>query len=139
MEPALETDAGPSTSEAHGSLTRAPRASDARAVETIRQRIRAVGIALTAAAVAIQTLAYGANLVLFGGRLERLRLGTLPDGTEWPPFTWMSASATFIAGFAPFLLAMALGERGKRYALVAVVLVCYSLDDFAQIHERVPA
>jgi hypothetical protein len=88
--------------------------------------------------VAIQTLAYGANIALFGGRFEQLRLGTLPDGTESVYFTWMSASATFAAGFTSFLIALAVGERRGRYALLAAVLVYFSLDDLAQIHERVP-
>jgi hypothetical protein len=102
------------------------------------RQVRSVGIAVTVTAVAVQTLAYVANEVLFGGRFEQLRLGTLPDGTESPYFTWMSTSATFAAAFTSLLLALAFAEHRSTYGLLAAALAYYSLDDLAQIHERVP-
>jgi hypothetical protein len=44
------------------------------------RQVRSVGIAVTVTAVAVQTLAYIANEVMFGGRFEQLQLGTLSDG-----------------------------------------------------------
>jgi hypothetical protein len=96
-----------------------------------------LGVALTVAAVLLQTAGYFVNVFLLDSRIEQLEVGNLPDGTESQVFTWMSASPAYAAGFAALIIALASERHFRLFGALAVALFYYSFDDHAQVHEHV--
>ena len=94
-------------------------------------RLVALGLVIALVALALQTAAHLTNAFVLGGRYPALD-ATRDDNA----FTWMSSVATFAAGFAAAVAALAVGRR--RLALLASLLVFLSLDDLVQAHERLP-
>jgi hypothetical protein len=94
-------------------------------------RARAIGVALTAAAVLLQSLLHAVNAAFLGADV-----GVLDANEEGTPATWASSVAVFAAALGAGLLALL--QPGARLLLgvLAAVLAFLSLDDVAAFHER---
>jgi hypothetical protein len=104
---------------------RAPLADAAAA------RIRRLGVALVVAAVAVQSVLHGVGAAFLGGDVE-----LLDANEEATPATWASTAAVFAAALAVALLAVVRAQRRWLYGGLAALLAFLSLDDVAQLHER---
>ena len=94
-------------------------------------RLRRLGIALTVAAVAVQSVLHAVNAVFLGADVE-----ILDADAEATPATWASSVAVFAAALAAAMLAVAVPSRRRLFGVLAAVLAFLSLDDVAQFHER---
>jgi hypothetical protein len=106
-----------------------PRPPGADADPTVR--LRRLGVTLTVAAVAVQSVLHAINAVFLGADVEILNANE-----EATPATWASSAAVFAAALAAAMLAAAVPWRRWLYGVLAVVLAFLSLDDVAQLHER---
>ncbi|MEO8289796.1 MAG: hypothetical protein ABI649_02235 [Gaiellaceae bacterium] len=92
----------------------------------------AVGIGLAVIAVGGQTAIDLVNAFAFDNRYDPLNVDV-----EGNAFTWASASATFAAAFASLVHGVVLAVSRRRYLALASLLAFLSLDEVAQIHERI--
>jgi hypothetical protein len=100
--------------------------------ERIADRLLRVGLVAGAVAVAAQTVAHGTNEILFDSRYD-----PLSADVDWSIFSWASSVATFAGALAAAILAVAVRRTRRRFAVLAVLLVFFSLDDIARAHENV--
>jgi hypothetical protein len=96
------------------------------------ERLLLIGYVLVAAAVALQVVTTLAALLALGGRADEL-FDSTEEGGVW---TWASSVATFAGGFAAAVHAIVFRRCRGRMILLAVVLVLFSLDDSAVLHEH---
>ena len=82
--------------------------------------------------VAVQTASHLVNALLLDGRLS-----DMDADDEGTPFSWLSSLTIVTAGLAALALARVLPERRARLLLLGAILMFFSLDDVAAIHERV--
>ena len=82
--------------------------------------------------VAVQTASHLVNALLLDGRFS-----AMDAGDEGTPFSWLSSLTIFTAGLAAFALARALPARRSRLVFLGAILMFFSLDDVAAIHERI--
>lgn len=95
-------------------------------------RLLAVGFGLAVIAVGGQTLIDLVNAFVFDNRYDPLNVDV-----EGNAFTWASASATFGAAFASLVHGVVSAESRRLFLVLASLLAFLSLDDVAQIHERI--
>jgi hypothetical protein len=118
---------------AAGVGTEAERVTTARERErSPSERLLLFGYTVTVAALAFQVATTLAALVALGGRADELFDAT-DEGGVW---TWASSVATFAGGFAATVHALAVPHARRRMILLAAVLVVFSLDDSAVLHEH---
>jgi hypothetical protein len=108
---------------------RSPRPADEP--DSPQARARVIGVALTAAAVLVQSLLHAINAVFFGADVA-----VLDANEEGTPATWASSVAVFAAALGAGLLALLQPTARLLLAVLAAVLAFLSLDDVAAFHER---
>jgi hypothetical protein len=100
--------------------------------ELIADRVLRVALAAGVVGVTAQTAAHGTNEIFFDSRFD-----PLSADVDWSIFSWASSVATFAGALAASLLAAAVARTRRRFAVLAVLLLFFSLDDIAQAHENV--
>jgi hypothetical protein len=97
----------------------------------IGERLLRAGSVVVLAAVAAQTLAHLANPAFLGGDVA-----SLDADLEHNAPNWASSVATFAAGLAVVLHALAFETLRRSFAVLGALLVWFSLDDAIAAHER---
>lgn len=95
------------------------------------ERLLRIGLWLTVAAVAFQTVAHLTNEFLLDDRVQGL-----DADVEANVFTWASSVATFAVAMAAFLHAIVFSWGRREFGALAALGVWFSLDDAIQLHER---
>jgi hypothetical protein len=95
------------------------------------ERLLRIGLWLTVAAVAFQTVAQLSNEFLLDDRVQGL-----DADVEANVFTWASSVATFAVAVAAFLHAFVFSTGRREFGALAALGVWFSLDDAIQLHER---
>ena len=95
------------------------------------ERLLRIGLWLTVAAVAFQTVAHLTNEFLLDDRVQGL-----DADVEANVFTWASSVATFAVAMAAFLHAFVFSRDRREFGALAALGVWFSLDDAIQLHER---
>lgn len=95
------------------------------------ERLLRIGLWLTVAAVAFQTVAHLSNEFLLDDRVQGL-----DADVEANVFTWASSVATFAVAMAAFLHAFVFSQGRREFGALAALGVWFSLDDAIQLHER---
>jgi hypothetical protein len=95
------------------------------------ERLLRIGLWLTVAAVAFQTVAHLSNEFLLDDRVQGL-----DADVEANVFTWASSVATFAVAVAAFLHAFVFSTGRREFGALAALGVWFSLDDAIQLHER---
>ena len=96
------------------------------------QRLLGLGLLLALFGVTAQTVIDLVNAFALGGRHDQLNADL-----EGNAFAWASASATFAAAFVCLFHAVVLRERRRSFVALAAIFGVLSVDDIAQIHERI--
>lgn len=96
------------------------------------ERLLGVGLVLALVAVAAQTVIDLVNAFALGGRHDQLNADV-----EGNAFAWASAGATFAAAFVCLFHAVVLRERRQLFVALAAMFGFLSVDDIAQVHERI--
>ncbi|HET7856497.1 MAG TPA: hypothetical protein VFL41_08575 [Gaiellaceae bacterium] len=102
-----------------------------RSEESLPAFLVRFGIGLAVVAVAVQTAAHLGNEFLLDDRVQGL-----DADVEGNAFTWASSVATFTVGLMAALHAAAFETRRRELTVLAAIVVWFSLDDVAIIHER---
>jgi hypothetical protein len=100
--------------------------------EAIADRVLRVGLVAAVVGVAAQTVAHATNEIFWDSRFD-----PLSADVDWSIFSWASSVATFAGALAASVIAAAVPRTRRRFAVLAVLLVFFSLDDIAQAHENV--
>jgi len=100
--------------------------------DATRRRVVVGGLVLTAAAVAIQSLAHIANVALWDNNWDALNADSDTGGPAWA-----SSVLQFAAALLVLLMAALQPVRQWALAVLAAVLAFFSLDDLIMVHERV--
>ena len=101
---------------------------------TAQRSIVRAGVLLTAVAVTGQSIAHLVNLLV-----ADLGVHFLNVDVEGTLFSWASTAITFAAATLTALLAGLHPRRWRLFLGVAIGLAFLSLDDMAQLHERISA
>jgi hypothetical protein len=96
------------------------------------ERLLRIGLWLTVAAVAFQTVAHLGNELLLDDRVQGL-----DADVEGNVFTWASSVATFAVAVAAFLHAVAFPAFRREFGALTAICAWFSLDDAILIHERI--
>jgi hypothetical protein len=99
--------------------------------EPIVERALRIGMQVALAAVAVQTVAHLGNVLAFDGDIDGLNVEN-----DINLFAWASSMATFTAALASVLLAALLPALRLRLLVLGAILMFFSVDDLATIHER---
>jgi hypothetical protein len=99
--------------------------------ERVAASLAAVGIGVGLAAAGAQALAHLTNVFLLDSDVDALSADI--DGNT---FAWASAMATLAAGLVALSLALFDRVRARAHLALAAILVFFSADDVAAIHER---
>jgi hypothetical protein len=100
--------------------------------DATRKRVLVGGLALTAAAVAIQSLAHVVNVAFWDNNWDALNA----DSDTGAP-AWASSVLEFAAALLVVLMAALQPARQWPLFVLAAVLAFFSLDDLIMVHERV--
>ncbi len=83
------------------------------------------------AVAAVQAIAHLTNVFVLDGDVDALSADVDGNG-----FAWASAMATLAAGLVALALALFDRARARRHVALAAILVFFSADDVAALHER---
>jgi hypothetical protein len=99
--------------------------------ERVAASLAVAGIGLGLLAAAVQAVAHLANVFVLDADVDSLSADV--DGNA---FAWASATATLAAGLVALGLALFDRARARAHLVLAAILVFFSADDVAAIHER---
>jgi hypothetical protein len=99
--------------------------------EPIIERTLRIGTQVAIAAVAVQSLAHLGNVFAADGDIDGLNVEN-----DINLFAWASSMAIFTAALAALALAALLPALRGRLLVLGAILVFFSVDDVATIHER---
>ncbi|HEX7254616.1 MAG TPA: hypothetical protein VF236_01690 [Gaiellaceae bacterium] len=100
--------------------------------ERVAASLVTIGVGIGLAIAGVQAVAHLTNVFALDADVDSLSADI--DGAN--AFAWASSMATLAAGLAALTLAIFEPARARRHLLLAGILIFFSLDDVAAIHEK---